>query len=845
MRLMLAGLLALLCASAGADTIIMKDGKRREGEVLPTSTEQYLMIRDPLVGEYRLDRSLVQEVIRSETQRVSADVAVQQAKNHYEGRRFEDALSVLVSAHETDPGRPEVLSPDFTRMFTGVLESAQRAAQQGALDQSRELYNVLYNTLTKPAAQELLGRDYFQSYLQSVRRDYARVSAQLASNSAQQPGLRRQAQFYLDEAVRLDPTVPQYQFDLAQIAFENRDYPTAYQSFESVARNAAAPQDLRQRANDRMSQLRAQVGGGTTGVPAATPAPPPPPLATPVTVTAIPTPVPQGDSQPAATESPGWSWNRIQSIIISMNVRELGAGAVALFTNPDYVPWLVGVPLVFLLLGYAPFAFLRGRARKGDIIAAQYWPLAQKTGIVALVPYLMTVAKRPAIKNRCPFCNKSLDNLEEYKDLNFLICPHCQENITPIYNLKDYLEHLVKQLEMKAKQSRDLSTESPIERDAMLKLVRSLLTMAVRRRATDLHLDAELEGTKVRARIDGMMYDLMHISKLVSNPLVSAIKIMANLDISEKRIPQDGKVSTWIDKNDLDLRINTSPAAMGEKVSIRILNQKMIQLDPTRLGLDGENLEKYERAIRKPNGLIFVTGPSGSGKSTTLYVALNEINTGDKNMVTIEDPIEYQVKGLNQMQVNTATNFTFATALRSILRQDPDVILVGEIRDKETADIAVEAALTGHLVFTTLHTIDAPSAFGRLADLGVDPRRVATAVIAVVAQRLIRTICDECKRAYKPKRQDLEYLDLLNKEIAYVHGAGCDNCLNTGYYGRIAIYEFLQMDETLREVLETNPSTSVIRELARKSGYRTLREEGLLKVEQGLTTVEEVIRVTS
>ena len=379
----------------------------------------------------------------------------------------------------------------------------------------------------------------------------------------------------------------------------------------------------------------------------------------------------------------------------------------------------------------------------------------------------------------------------------------------------------------------------------MQKLVRAILTLAVRRRASDLHLDTEADGALLRARIDGMMYEMLVMAKPVGIAFISALKIMANLDITERRVPQDGKASLWVDKNDLDLRINTSPASLGEKVSIRILNQKQIQVDPTKLGMDGDHLERFQRAIHRPHGLIIVTGPSGSGKSTTLYVALNEINTGEQNIVTIEDPIEYQLKGISQMQVNPAANFTFATGLRSILRQDPDVIMVGEIRDKETAVIAVEAAMTGHLVFTTLHTNDAPTAFGRLADMNVETRRLAESVICLLGQRLVRTICPDCRKPYKPKKADIELLHLADTEVTYVHGTGCDSCMNTGYQGRIGIFEFLIPDDAIREVLETRATVSVLRELARKAGYRPMREEGIIRIVQGSTTVEEVIRVTS
>ena len=514
----------------------------------------------------------------------------------------------------------------------------------------------------------------------------------------------------------------------------------------------------------------------------------------------------------------------------------------------EYLPLLGGVVGFIIVFWVIPAWIVKKLAYAGNTVAARYRMTARTLGLLVLFPILYTVLTRPRPKSRCPYCGKGIDNIDAYSDLNFYSCPHCGETITPIYNLADYIRHLMEQMESHARH-RKTGTEidSALEKDAMLKLVRSILTLASRKRASDLHIDSELEGSKVRARIDGVMYDLLSIPKSLSNAVVSALKIMANLDITERRAPQDGKINLFIDKQDLDLRINTSPAAMGEKVTIRILNPRHIAVDPTRLGLETDNLEKFERAIRRPHGLLIVTGPSGSGKSTTLYVALNEINTGDKNIITIEDPIEYQLKGLNQMQVNPAANFTFATGLRSILRQDPDVIMVGEIRDHETADIAVEAAMTGHLVLTTLHTIDAPTAFGRLADLGIESKRFSQAIIAIVAQRLVRTICSECKKTYKPKKTDIDMLGLATqaKEFAFVHGAGCENCMNTGFHGRIGIFEFLMPDDTMREMLETNATVSVIRELARRTGYRTLREEGILKVMQGVTTVEEVIRVTS
>ena len=341
-----------------------------------------------------------------------------------------------------------------------------------------------------------------------------------------------------------------------------------------------------------------------------------------------------------------------------------------------------------------------------------------------------------------------------------------------------------------------------------------------------------------------MMYDFLSLPKSVSSAFISALKIMANLDITERRVPQDGKFSLWVDKNDLDLRINTSPSAMGEKVTIRILSQKSILVDPVKLGLEGENLEHFESAIHRPHGMIIVTGPAGSGKSTTLYVALNEINTGEKNIVTLEDPIEYQLKGISQMQVNPAANFTFASGMRSILRQDPDVIMVGEIRDPETAGIAVDAALTGHLVLSTLHTNDAASAVSRLVDMGIEPFLVSSSVIAILAQRLARQICPDCKTGYTPPPDALKRLGLDTAEgVTLYRGAGCESCRHTGYKGRIGVFELLVVTDSLRELIVRRAPAAELKAQAVREGMRTLRDDGLEKVLSGVSTIDEILRV--
>jgi type II secretory ATPase GspE/PulE/Tfp pilus assembly ATPase PilB-like protein len=428
-----------------------------------------------------------------------------------------------------------------------------------------------------------------------------------------------------------------------------------------------------------------------------------------------------------------------------------------------------------------------------------------------------------------------------------------------------------------------------IERDAMTKLLRAVITMAVRQRASDLMVETEADALKVRARIDGIMYDLESLPRNVASSFISAIKVATNLDITEKRVPQDGKFSMSVDDQNVDLRVNTSPSPQGERATIRLLTHKTLRLEPAKLGLEGRDLEIFAEAIHRPHGLVIVTGPTGSGKSTTIYVALNELNRGDKNIVTIEDPIEYQIKGISQMQVNVAQNFTFATGLRSMLRQGPDVIMVGEIRDQETAMIAVEAAATGHLVFTTLHTIDSPTAFTRLADLGIETRRMASAIACIIAQRLCRVVCPDCLTEYKPPLEVLAKLGLVelpggtfsssfangivnplsrsgaggggemepprevgpiywrgsDQPLHFVRGKGCPTCMQTGFHGRVGIFEFLVPNDELRDAIEKNASVGNIRELARKNGMRTLREAGIDRIAATLTSPEEILRVTA
>ncbi len=388
-----------------------------------------------------------------------------------------------------------------------------------------------------------------------------------------------------------------------------------------------------------------------------------------------------------------------------------------------------------------------------------------------------------------------------------------------------------------------METEAPI-----IRMVNRVMVQAFRERASDIHVEPYQTDVKVRYRIDGILHDVLTLPKRVHSAVVSRIKVMASLNIAEKRLPQDGRIGIKLGDHSVDLRISSVPTVNGERVVMRILDKSSVLYGLEELGFYPDDLERLERLIKQEHGIILVTGPTGSGKTTSLYSMLSRINSPDKNILTIEDPIEYQLKGIGQIPVNTKVGLTFASGLRSIVRQDPDVILVGEIRDLETAEIAIQAALTGHLVFSTLHTNDSASAVTRLIDMGIEPFLVTSSVNAILAQRLVRKICPACKQEYFPEDESLLEIGLskqmLDKDGYLYRGAGCSECIGTGYKGRTGIYEILFMSDAIRGTVLKSSDSNVIKQVAVGEGLHTLRQDGARKVEDGMTTIEEVLRVT-
>jgi type IV pilus assembly protein PilB len=397
-------------------------------------------------------------------------------------------------------------------------------------------------------------------------------------------------------------------------------------------------------------------------------------------------------------------------------------------------------------------------------------------------------------------------------------------------------------------ESIDLETlKEAADSNPVRKLINLVLLQAIKDKASDIHFEPFENEFKMRYRIDGVLYEMLPPPSHIAPAIASRIKVMSNLDIAERRLPQDGRIELTVNNQPIDLRVSVLPTMFGESVVMRVLDRSNVQLDLDKLGFRDDDLKAIRQLIHKPNGIIIVTGPTGSGKTTTLYSAIRELNDISSKLITAEDPVEYDIDGVIQCQVKPDIELTFARILRSMLRQDPDIVMVGEIRDIETAEIAVQASLTGHLVFTTVHTNDAPSTIARLLDLGLEPFLVTATLEGIVAQRLVRKICLNCKAEYTPTEEQLMELELRPEDVqgrVFYYGKGCDNCNNTGYRGRQGLYEIMTLDDDMRDMIIKHASTQVLRSECKKRGMRSLRLAGIMSIYDGVTTIEEVVRET-
>lgn len=472
-----------------------------------------------------------------------------------------------------------------------------------------------------------------------------------------------------------------------------------------------------------------------------------------------------------------------------------------------------------------------GKSRDDKIMVA----IADPTDIVA-IDYLRNFI--PNLKIYVSSYESILRNIEKYYAMETTVKEAVKEMSGG--GAIEVEKEETREVELSIDEAKSLAETAPI-----IRLMNQIITEAITSNASDIHIEPQKRFLRIRYRIDGVLRDAMNLPKNIQPGLISRAKIMANLDIAERRRPQDGRINLKFRGREVDLRVSVLPGIFGEKVVLRILDKEKSLIPLEQLGFSEESLEIFKTLIKQPYGMILITGPTGSGKSTTLYAILRILNTPEVNILTVEDPVEYQLDGITQVQVNPKINLTFANALRSFLRQDPDIILVGEIRDRETAQIAMEAALTGHLVFSTLHTNDSFSAPTRLIDMGIEPYLIASSLIGVTAQRLVRKICTECKEEYRPNKFILKQIGIENYEGVFYKGRGCIQCGNSGYKGRIAVQEVLKIDDTIREMILQRKSSTEIKEYAVKNGTITLLQDAIDKAKKGITTVEEVIRVIS
>ncbi len=430
----------------------------------------------------------------------------------------------------------------------------------------------------------------------------------------------------------------------------------------------------------------------------------------------------------------------------------------------------------------------------------------------------------------------------------FRIIANHFENIDPettdeiIEDLEESDFEILSETAMETQDILDMANEAPI-----IRLINTIIRQAVHDRASDIHFEVYEKELVVRFRVDGILYKMFTPPKRYQDAIISRLKIMSNLNIAENRLPQDGRIEIKVGGKEIDIRVSVFPTYYGERIVLRLLDKSSAELDLATLGFSKKTFEIYNELINMPHGIILVTGPTGSGKSTTLYSALTTLNDEKVNILTVEDPIEYQILGIGQMQIKPKIGLTFASGLRSILRQDPDIIMIGEIRDYETAEIAIQSALTGHRVFSTLHTNDAASGITRLMDMGVEPFLINSSVNAFLAQRLVRKICTKCRESYNPTENDFRRIGIpkaAGKKIKFYRGKGCSACLNTGYSGRIGIFELLPISDKIRELIMKGSDSTVIKEQAMKEGMKTLLEDGFEKVKEGLTTIDEILRVS-
>lgn len=711
-----------------------------------------------------------------------------------------------------------------TEVASAYYQEAQRLERLGEYRNAIERYEVL--TTTFPEFP--LSANLDTTIIDLMVRDGIEIY-----NATFRPSSTARTAFRA--VLEKDPDNNTANYYMGLMAFQDDDYARARQYLEPVDPNQLDPQQAT-RHGTLMTRINIRENSGPVSPRTSVRAPLPQP---PGMVTGEPEPVVEEawytrwwngaiDWANGLSESFGGS-----SDVWLPRVLELALIGGAIVAGV-YVLWLWPVRWVY--------RDIPGRR----VMYANWRTIVNYTGIVGALLYLIDKWRHERPDKRCPGCNRSLDNPNIFENYNFSQCPYCEIEIKPPYTMPDLIDFRSESISVSKGDPGAVVDET--QRDEMILLVEDVMAYARQLRASDVHIEPEDMRLLLRFRVDGLMAETIELQPNLNALMVSCIKIMSSLNIAEKRLPQDGHFRTHVMGSDLNIRVSTIPTRRGEKAVLRLLDPKIAMVTLETLGMRKDVLERYRRAIASSHGIILATGPTGSGKTTLHYASLQTLNDGSKNIVTVEDPIEYDLDGVNQVQHNADTGMTFATALRSILRQDPDVIMVGEIRDSETASIAVNAALTGHTVFSTLHTIDTSTAIARLVDLEVDIKQLSSALRCVVAQRLVRKLCPHCKTRSVATAEELRAFGEdrvhLEGQVTYT-STGCKECSGSGYQERTGLYEVLFPTDDVRERVEQGASARAIRQASRDAGMKTLREEGIEKILAGETSISEVIRVTA
>ncbi len=698
------------------------------------------------------------------------------------------------------------------------FDEAKRLETNGDTEGAVEHYSIVLNNFPKHPLSQNLGRVVLNGYL--------KIGEDAYKSNMYRPSVKARSAF--SEALQRSPGHPLALFYLGQMEVDDKNYTKAKEYLLQVDPTKLDNRNAQKRVQLlQLIETRTQPRVAPTRRPVRTPTPGPTPELSRI------------------EKIQGWfsdTWTNI-----SKGAQDAFASPAKLMNLATTWGTKIGAfAIAFLLLWYIPMKVLIKDLPTRRVVYYNWRKIVSFTGILGLAAYFVDRWYREEPGKRCPKCNRYINNPELFEDFDFETCPYCEAKIKPPFTLPDIIQGRSQMIAVAKSMSSGVQDEA--QREEMINLLTLIMTQARKIRASDVHIEPEEGRILVRFRVDGVITESLALDGGLNQLLSSCIKIVSNLDIAERRLPQDGHFRRLILKEEINVRTSTIPTRMGEKVVMRLLDQKLASVALDSLGMRAEPLEKYRRAITAPHGLILATGPTGSGKTTLHYASLQFINDGSKNIVTVEDPIEYELEGINQIQHNTKTGLTFATALRSILRQDPDVIMIGEIRDLETAEIAINAALTGHLVFSTLHTIDTSTSISRLIDIGVDVKLISSALLGIVAQRLVRKLCPHCKKQSTATERELEQLGAEAKMLVghpVYRPRGCKECMGTGYIGRTGIYEMLIPDGDLRNHIEVGSSTKTIRQASLNSGMKTLRSEGVFKIQTGHTSIEEVVRVTT